>query len=107
VGVDAILVERAGAEPGHEQLPDPRRDPLVHAVGRAVPAVEVADDAHGIGVGRPDGEVDAGHTVDDVQLGPELLVALPVAALADEVEVEVGEHGGPERGGSRFNRCTW
>jgi hypothetical protein len=30
-----------------------------------------------------------------------------VAAFADQVEVEVGEHGGPRREGSRFNRCTW
>ena len=94
VRVDAILVERAGTDAGHEQLPDARRrHPFLHRMPLAVPAVEIRDQAHGLGIGGPDGEVHARHAVGDMQLRAEFLVALPVAALAQQMKVIVGEHG--------------
>jgi hypothetical protein len=74
----------------------------VHLVGAAIPAVEVADHAHGIGIGGPDGEVDTGDASDRMQLRAELLVALPVAAFAEQVEVIVGQHRGERIGVVEF-----
>ena len=42
---DLVLVVRALADLGHEQLPDPARAERAHRVQAAVPAVEVADHA--------------------------------------------------------------
>ena len=44
-----------------------------------------------VGVGGPDGEVHAGDAVDGPQVGAELLVALPVRAFAEQVQVVVGQ----------------
>ena len=57
--LDLVLVERALAQLRDEQLPDAGAAALAHRVRPAVPAVEVADDADALGVGRPDGEDDA------------------------------------------------
>jgi hypothetical protein len=57
----------------------------------AVPAVEVADDAHAAGTGRPDGEVNAGDAVESVEMSAELFVGVVVAAFPDEMEIEVAE----------------
>ena len=57
----------------------------------AVPAVEVADDPHGPGVGRPHRERRAGDALVLADVGAEQLPQLVVAALADQVEVELAE----------------
>ena len=93
VGVHPILVRRAGRYAGNEQLPDPRGNPLVQLVRAAIPAVEVADHAHAVGIRGPDGETRARHSIDGVQVGAELFVAPPVAALGQQVEVEICQHG--------------
>jgi len=61
-------------------------------VDAAVPTVEVADDTHPVGVGSPDGKVNAarGAEIDDVRT--ELLVRPVLRALAEEVEVEIAEN---------------
>ena len=53
------LVALAVRQIGHENLPDAGGREQPHRVDAAVPAVEVADDADAIGVGRPHGEVHA------------------------------------------------
>ena len=58
---------------------------------RAIPIVEIADDADALCVGRPDGEVDAFHAADVAQMGAELGVALPVRAFAEQVQIVLGE----------------
>ena len=62
-------------------------------MGLAIPAIEITDHAHAFGIGRPDGEVDARHAIAGVELRSELFVALPVAALAEQMQVVIGEHG--------------
>ena len=57
----------------------------------AVPAVEVADHAHALRVGRPHGEVHAGDAADRHHVRAELLPRAKVRALAEQVQVEVGE----------------
>lgn len=58
----------------------------------AVPAVEVADDAHGARVGRPHRERDAVDAVVVVQARAEHVPQPLVPALADQVQVELA-HG--------------
>ena len=88
---DLVLVERAFAEPGDEQFPEAAGNVLSHRVPAAVPMIEVADDAHARGVGRPDGEIDAFHAVDRPQVGAEAVIALPVPPLVEQVHVVLGQ----------------
>ena len=57
----------------------------------AVPRVEVADDADAIRVGCPDGEVHAGGAADRHRVRAELVVDAGVLALAEQIEVVVGD----------------
>jgi hypothetical protein len=61
----------------------------------AVPGVEVADHPDGAGVGRPDAEGGPGHPVDGRLVGAQLLPQPLVAALAQQVLVELAD-GRPE-----------
>ena len=61
--LDLVLVDLALAEVGDEELPDPGRAAIAHRVAPAVPVIEVADHADPLGVGRPDGEMDAAETL--------------------------------------------
>ncbi len=95
---DLVLVDRPDADLGDEQLPHPGGADEAHRVDPPVPVVEVADDAHGLGARGPHGERDAAHAAHRAGVlvdpgaedGPQLLVA----ALADEVEVDLAEGGG-------------
>src|SRR5437870_9733646 len=72
---------------GRDRLPDPGDAALLHRVDAPVPLIPVADHGHLRRIGRPHGERNA--LVGDVRA--ELLVHLLVAALADEVKVDVSE----------------
>ena len=72
------------------QIPDGHEQP--HRVDAAVPAVEVADEAHAIGVRRPHGEVHAGRRPDGDAVRAELLERAMVRALAEQVQIEIGQH---------------
>ena len=95
---DLELVDVADADVGHEQLPHARGADQPHRVDPAVPVVEVADDAHRLGPRRPHRERDPAHRAHrpvvlaqpGAEDGPQLLVA----ALADEVQVDLAEGGG-------------
>jgi len=87
-----VFVRLAHAHAGDEQLPDAAVRVIAHGMHARVPAVEAADHAHAVGVGRPHGEPHARHTVQSVRVRAELLVALQVAALAEQVQVIIGEH---------------
>ena len=86
-----ILVERSFAQARHEQFPETAGDVLPHGMAAAVPVVEIADHADARGVGGPDGEVHAVDAVDLPQLRPQPVVALPVPAFVQQVEVVVGQ----------------
>ena len=89
--LDLELVALTFAEPGDEQLPDPRYPAHAHHVAAPVPAIEVADDADPLRVRSPYAEVHPRNAIDFAHVRPELLVFLVVRALADEVEIEVGQ----------------
>ena len=94
-GDQLVLVPGPAGDPGHEQLPDPRGAERPHRVQPAVPGVEVADHPDRAGVGSPDGEGGPGHAVDRHLVGAELLPQPLVAALAQQVLVELAD-GRPE-----------
>ncbi len=94
--VDAIAARRARRcgtcrrRPGRRPGRSPPRSRTVRSperVALAVPAVEVAHDRHGRGVGRPDAERRAGDAARDARVRAELLVEPRVIALVEEKEV--------------------
>ena len=71
------------------QKPLPRTP---HGVAPPVPEIEIADHAHALRIGREHREGDAGYAVMHPRMGAELVVEVEMRALAQEVEIEVGEH---------------
>ena len=88
---DLELVAGARGDPGHEELPDAARAQRAHGVYPSVPVVEVADDAHRAGGRRPDRERRSGDALELALLRTESLPELLVAALSDQVHVELAE----------------
>ena len=91
LGAQLELVAMAEPAARHEDLPHAAHAEPPHRVHAAVPVVEVADDAGARGVGGPDGEVDAFRRADGHRVGAKLVVDAGVIALAEEVEVVVGD----------------
>ena len=89
---DLVLVERTPLDLGHEQLPHPALDALAHRVATAVPAVELADHAHPLGVGGPDREGGAGNALHRARVRTQLLVQAEMGALGQEVDVGLAQH---------------
>ena len=90
-GQQLELVGRAHPEAGDEQLPDAAAAHRAHRVPWPVPAVEVADHAHGAGVRRPDGEGGALRAVERAHVRAEHAPELLVASFADQVQVELAD----------------
>ncbi len=88
---DLELVEVARDHAGDEELPHARRPEGPHDVPAPVPVVELAHHAHAPGIGRPHGEVHAGHAVAYHGVGAQLLVQAQVRALAHEVDVQLAQ----------------
>ena len=89
-----VFIEVAGAEAGHEDLPEPAGMALAHRHAPAVPVVEIADHADPAGVGRPDREGNPKDAVMLNRMGAELLIAGEVVAFGEEMHVEFAEHRG-------------
>ena len=92
-GDELVLVAGPGPDAGEEHLPHTARPHRPHRVEAAVPPVEVADHPGRLGVGRPHRERRAGHPAVHADVGAEHLPQPLVAALADEVDVEVADRG--------------
>ena len=88
---DVELVAAAGRQTGHEQLPDPGLHMVEHRVHAVVPAVEVADHADAVGVGRPHAKQHAPVAVDLHRMRAQPVVNLPVTALTEQIQVEFRE----------------
>ena len=87
------LVPGAVGHAGDEQFPYPGPAERAHRVGAAVPVVEVARDADAPGVRRPDGEGRTRGLAHLADVGPEHAPELFVAALRDQVQVELADGG--------------
>ena len=86
------LVAVAGAGVRHEQFPiaDAAHP---HRMSQRIPEIEIADHADGLGVRRQHHERDAVHAIERHRMRAELLVDPPVGAFAQQIEIEVAEHG--------------
>ncbi len=102
---DLELVVPVGADAGHEELPDPRRPQRAHRVHPSVPAVPVAHHAHRARRGRPHRERRPGDAVDLAQVRAEALPQALVAALADQVQVELADGRQERVGVGARGRC--
>ncbi len=87
---DLVLVFVVDPCRGHEDLPKPVAA-HAHRVPPPIPEIEVADDAHAAGIGRKDREGDAFDALEHHRMRAELVVQAFMGALAQEVEVEIGE----------------
>src|ERR1700761_4136418 len=72
-----------------KNFPDSGFDPFSHRVASTVPAVEIADNANSLGVGRPDRKACPGMPVDFGEMSTELFVNIVVIALLVEVHVKL------------------
>ena len=88
---DLVLVVRAAADAGEEQLPDAGRAHRAHRVDAAVPEVEVADHRDRTGGRRPDAERGPADAVDLAHVRAETRPQLLMATLAEQVHVELAD----------------
>ncbi len=88
-----VFVVGAMLDAGEEDLPHAGFDTLAHGMAAAVPLVEVADHADAHGVRRPHREGGAGDAVDGRQVRAEAIVEAAMAALRQQIDVEVAEDG--------------
>ena len=91
MGSHGILISRAFAEARHEDLPKSPGTPA-HRMAPQVPPVEIPDQAYDVGIGRPDREARALHTVHGDDVCAHAPIALVIRAFAVEVKIELGEH---------------
>jgi len=89
---DLELVLFTVREVRNEDLPDPARRQQPHRVHASVPRVEIADHAHAIRIGSPDGEVHAGGRADRRPMRAELFERAMMRPFAQQMQIEVGEH---------------
>src|SRR5712675_1711471 len=87
-----VFVKMAGAQPGHEDLPEPAGMTLAHRHAAAVPGVEIADQADPPRIWRPDREGDALDAVMHDRVRAELLVAGEMVAFDEQMDIELAEH---------------
>src|ERR1019366_10762261 len=95
-GAEAIFVVRSGAERGDEELPH-AAVAMLHGRGGAVPAVEIANDGDGLGIGRPDSEAHAFYVAFAHRVRTQHAIALVVRAFGVEVQLE-GRQGRSDGG---------
>ena len=94
LGFDRVLVMGALGQIGDEEFPQARIPASLHGMGAIVPAVERTDDADALGIGRPHGKAHAGHPVERGHLRAQLGVALQEIALAEEIDLVLGQAQG-------------
>ena len=90
---DVVAIERAVAQAGHENLPHPRSAASAHRRAALVPKVEVTDQRHPPRVRRPDREMRALGALMFGHMGAKRLPQPEVIALAQEVFVDLTQHG--------------
>ena len=80
--LDLKLVEFPLLQPRDEDLPHPRQAARPHGMAPPIPLIEVSDDAHALGVGRPYGKADAFRAPMLEDAGAKLLIQPEVGALS-------------------------
>src|SRR6185437_7570417 len=84
-------IDRADAEPRHEDFPHACFRPQPHSVSARVPAVEVADHRDATRIRRPDRETHPWDAIDAEKLRTELRSQFEMPALAEQMQIERAE----------------
>ena len=90
---DLELVMRAPPHAGNENFPDPGSPEQAHGMKPPVPTIEIADHADALRIRRPDREARAVNAVNRAQLRAQLVVNLPLVALAKQEQVGFAQRG--------------
>src|SRR3569623_1617387 len=83
------LVVRIRTNAGNEQFPNARLNAAAHGMRATVPSIEISDHGHATCVRRPYGKLCPLHPVHLTAVRAEVIVKLPVRALAEEVHVQI------------------
>jgi len=90
--MDSIFVEFSLFDVRDESLPYTGAIPARHERMRGmVPAVEITDDRNRLGIGCPDGEHIAPHTIDFDAMAAEFFVQAKMFACLKEGDIKIGE----------------
>ncbi len=92
--LDFELVEFPLPQPRDEDLPHSRRAARPHGMAPPVPLVEVSDDAHTLGIGRPYGKADAFRVRMLEHARAKLLIQPKVGALSEQVQIKIRQNRG-------------
>src|SRR5690242_21739244 len=85
-----VFVKRSFRNAGNEQFPDPAGFVHSHRMHSPIPSVETTRYADTGGVGRPDGETNAGYAINFYRVGTEGAIGLPHAPLMEQIQVVLG-----------------
>src|SRR5258705_10142138 len=88
---DFVFVDGAFIQFGDKKLPNSGGAASAHRIYTAIPMIEIANYADAATAGRPDGEIDAAHTFESLNVCAELIVGVVVAAFAHQVQIEFAE----------------
>ena len=86
---DFVLVDMARIQIGDEKFPDAAAASHSHRMASAVPAIEIADDAHPFRIGCPDGKKHAGEAIDLMLMGAEKSISMAVPSFSKQMQIEV------------------
>ena len=103
---DFVLVQRAGRQFRHEQFPHPAGAARLQRMHAPVPAVEIADHAHALGIGRPHREAHARHALERHRPCTQGEIGLMQAAGAEQIQVVLGERERERIGIEALARCV-
>src|SRR5690606_22670592 len=86
---DLVFVGIARLQPGNEYFPYTRWEAQPHRVPPPVPVIETAHHRNTSGIGRPDGETDALHTLDLHDLRTKDAGQFPMVAFGEQIEIHL------------------
>ena len=77
------LIESSRHHTGNEDFPHTGGAYSPHHVTTSIPVVEVAHNAHPLGVGRPYSEAGSGNAIDGLMMRSQLVIDIPCIALVE------------------------
>ena len=87
--LDEVLVGQPRPGSGNEAFPNPAITARAQRMALAVPLVEVTHDADPLRVGRPDGELNSGHTLHRHGMRAQLLLQAAMSPLLEHLYIGV------------------
>ena len=101
-----VLVQRAGRQFRHEQFPHPAGAARLQRMHAPVPGIEIADQAHALGIGRPHREAHARDALNRHRPRTQRKIGLVQAAGAEQIQIVVGKGERERIGIEAHARCV-